>query len=118
MYCISLKDPNEILNVVYTSRTHSQLAQVVRELKKLPYKIKNSVIGSRDNYCIYSDNSELKGNQLTLACNKLRKNKQDKFCEYGNTANIEMTYQGNKKDLQIYDIEEIKEKSKSLRVCP
>lgn len=36
MYNISLKDQNEILNVVYTSRTHSQLAQVVRELKKLP----------------------------------------------------------------------------------
>lgn len=91
MYNISLKDTNAILNVIYTSRTHSQLAQVVRELKKLPYKIKNSVIGSRDNYCIFPDNSELKGNQLTLACNKLRKDKHDRTCEYGNQGQIENT---------------------------
>lgn len=35
--------------ILYTSRTHSQLEQVVRELKKLPYtNIKVAVMGSRD----------------------------------------------------------------------
>ena len=43
--------------VIYTSRTHSQLTQVVRELKRLQkegYNIKMSVMGGRATTCLHS----------------------------------------------------------------
>ena len=42
--------------VIYASRTHSQLSQVVRELKRLRehgYDIKMSVLGGRAGTCIH-----------------------------------------------------------------
>ena len=44
--------------VVYASRTHSQLAQVVRELKRLRrngYRVNMSVMGGRNKTCIHPD---------------------------------------------------------------
>lgn len=40
------------IQIVYTSRTHSQLAQVKKELLKTPYRPKCVTIASRDHYCI------------------------------------------------------------------
>ena len=46
--------------IVYASRTHSQLAQAIRELKKTIYKPKTVILGSRAQLCIHPAVSELR----------------------------------------------------------
>lgn len=42
--------------VIYASRTHSQLAQAMQELKKTNYNgMKAAIIGSREQLCIHPD---------------------------------------------------------------
>ena len=56
-----------IPKVIYASRTHSQLAQVVRELKRLReigYEIKMSVLGGRGTTCLHSKVSKEKDNAI------------------------------------------------------
>lgn len=38
--------------LIYTSRTHSQLAQVKQELARTPYRPRTVTVASRDHYCI------------------------------------------------------------------
>ena len=47
------KNPSKVPRVYYATRTHSQIAQVVRELKRTPYRPAMVVLGSRDHYCIH-----------------------------------------------------------------
>ena len=63
----SLKLEKSIPKVIYASRTHSQLAQVVRELKRLReigYEIKMSVLGGRGTTCLHSKVSKEKDNAI------------------------------------------------------
>lgn len=42
--------------VIYASRTHSQLAQAMQEMKKTSYNhMKAAIIGSREQLCIHPD---------------------------------------------------------------
>lgn len=40
------------ISIIYMSRTHTQLKQVINELKKLSYRPKTTIVGSRDHFCI------------------------------------------------------------------
>lgn len=45
--------------IIYASRTHTQLTQVMQELKRTSYKhLKVAVIGSRDQMCIHPEVSK------------------------------------------------------------
>ena len=59
--------------IIYTSRTHSQLSQVVKELKRTAYsKTKVCVLGSRDQLCIESEVQKLESNAAkTQMCRTL-----------------------------------------------
>lgn len=46
---------SDIPKIYYASRTHSQLSQVIKELKTTSYKPNVSVLGSRDQLCIHQD---------------------------------------------------------------
>lgn len=46
------KSPLDVPRIIYTSRTHSQLAQVQKELMNTGYNPRSVVIGSRDHMCI------------------------------------------------------------------
>lgn len=63
-YTINANDRDPRIQIIYTSRTHSQLSQVKRELKKLPYNPKCVTVASRDYYCI---NSSLRGENFTVS---------------------------------------------------
>ncbi len=39
--------------IIYTSRTHMQLAQVMRELKVCSYKPSTLILGSREQLCVH-----------------------------------------------------------------
>ena len=49
---------HKVPRIYYASRTHSQLAQVVRELKRTSYRPVMAVLGSREQYCIHKQISK------------------------------------------------------------
>lgn len=64
---MTLENSISIPKVIYASRTHSQLAQVVRELKRLReigYDIKMSVLGGRGTTCLHPKVSKEKDNAI------------------------------------------------------
>ena len=40
--------------LIYVSRTHAQLDQVTRELKRLPYRPMMSLLASRERFCLHA----------------------------------------------------------------
>eukprot|EP00347_Sterkiella_histriomuscorum_P010560 403375820 len=68
------------LKLIYTSRTHSQLSQVKKEMRKSPYQyFKSATVASRDKYCLQEQLvQEFKGNDLRKECQKLRSKNQIK----------------------------------------
>ncbi|XP_015867293.3 regulator of telomere elongation helicase 1 homolog isoform X1 [Ziziphus jujuba] len=67
--------------IVYASRTHSQIRQVIQELKRTSYRPKTVVLGSREQMCIHDEVSLLSGRAQTNACRficrKREKTKKD-----------------------------------------
>jgi regulator of telomere elongation helicase 1 len=54
--------------IIYASRTHSQLAQVVRELKRSGYRPLVANLGSREQLCVNTRVSKLTGAVQNYAC--------------------------------------------------
>lgn len=50
-------DANGPPRIVYTSRTHSQLSQTIKELRNTAYAARICVLGSRDQLCIHPEAS-------------------------------------------------------------
>ncbi|KAF0990400.1 hypothetical protein HZS_4326, partial [Henneguya salminicola] len=98
--------------IYYLSRTHNQLQQVIKELKKTEYTPKMTVLGSRDHLCVHE---EVKKINNTISKNnscgeKIKKNS----CFY---------YSNTKKDIKIglnaiFDIEEVAQACRACSVCP
>ncbi|XP_062089395.1 regulator of telomere elongation helicase 1 homolog isoform X2 [Humulus lupulus] len=61
--------------IIYTSRTHSQIRQVIKELKRSSYRPKMVVLGSREQLCIHEQVSSLHGKAQSNACQMLRRNR-------------------------------------------
>ena len=58
--------------IIYASRTHSQLTQVIRELKATRYRPRMAVLGSRQQMCVHKEVRLLTGrgfNSLTSELN-------------------------------------------------
>ncbi|KAA3478611.1 Regulator of telomere elongation helicase 1 [Gossypium australe] len=68
--------------IVYTSRTHSQLRQVVQELRRSNYRPKMVVLGSREQLCIHEEVSLLRGKAQTNACRFLCRKRQKHSCTH------------------------------------
>ncbi|CDR97326.1 DNA repair helicase (rad3) family protein, putative [Babesia bigemina] len=109
------------LRIIYASRTHSQLKQVIREAKKSSYTkefaakgLTTIVLGSRDQLCIHAGRRNATGEALNNFCRKLV---QGQGCVYYNGLK---KYKGNSK-LQFYDfidIEDLVMLGKSQKCCP
>ncbi|GKY99980.1 hypothetical protein MPSEU_000951500 [Mayamaea pseudoterrestris] len=108
--------------IIYASRTHSQLSQVVRELRNTRYRPLHAVLGSREQMCV---NPKVKKATSTSAdinhdCNKLGKERKCKFRnnlegfvapanEKGGTGN----------DCQpVMDMEDLVKMGNEHKVCP
>jgi len=63
--------------ILYASRTHSQISQVVKELRSTRYRPKHAVLASREQMCVHERVSKL-GNsmQLNHECSKLTKERR------------------------------------------
>ena len=54
--------------IIFASRTHSQLAQAIRELKQSPYSPEICILGSREQMCIHSHVGKMSGMQQNREC--------------------------------------------------
>ncbi|SBT72497.1 DNA repair helicase, putative [Plasmodium malariae] len=87
------ESPNKIVKtdfpkIIYASRTHSQLKQVIKELKNVyfiknneKYKLLTTILGSRDQLCVHNINYTYKGTLLNNMCKRTRKSGE---CTYHN----------------------------------
>jgi len=60
--------------IIYATRTHSQVDQVIRELKLLDGAAKSTVLASRQHLCAHKSVRELKGAEQNQACSNLVRN--------------------------------------------
>jgi hypothetical protein len=77
--CDPFDDEEEGLpKIIYCSRTHSQVAQMVSSLKKTPYRPTMTVLGSRERLCIHKEltgrNKKKNKVPINLACQARRMN--------------------------------------------
>uniref|UniRef100_F1KUD6 Regulator of telomere elongation helicase 1 n=1 Tax=Ascaris suum TaxID=6253 RepID=F1KUD6_ASCSU len=106
--------------IIYASRTHSQLAQVVRELNKTVYKdTKTATLASRDFLCINETvMKEQNSTTKALMCRNLVKNRKCRYYnEYDRQSkdSLEIIYNCNG---MVPDIEDIVNIGKKHSVCP
>ncbi|XP_076816262.1 regulator of telomere elongation helicase 1-like [Clavelina lepadiformis] len=102
--------------IIYASRTHSQLTQVVNELKRTAYA-KNlvvSVLGSREQMCIHPDVSQQTSNQtmVHMCRNKVSKH----LCHFYN--NIDDAKKNKVFSSEVLDIEDLVSLGKRRMACP
>ncbi|KAJ8452039.1 hypothetical protein Cgig2_016620 [Carnegiea gigantea] len=103
--------------IVYTSRTHSQLRQVIQELKRTNYRPKMIVLGSREQLCIHDKVKLLHGKAQTNACRYVRNRRIRHPCRH-----FKLTADFVKKNPHIgdepTDIEDLVNIGRSCGPCP
>lgn len=116
--------------IIYASRTHSQLSQVVRELQTTRYRPKHAVLGSREQMCV---NPKVKkagatGADINHGCNSLSKERKCRFrnnLENFSAPSVELgsdtvtSYGVQKTQTQpVRDMEDLVQMGKQHKVCP
>ncbi|XP_035222077.1 ATP-dependent DNA helicase DDX11-like isoform X2 [Stegodyphus dumicola] len=113
------EEKTHVLKIYYSSRTHSQLAQFLGEIKRSPYRdlITVTALGSRANYCINEAVSKLKNLSLINdQCVELQRKKatSKKCCPFiKNLSDMQDSILSS-----VKDIEEIVHMGKELLSCP
>lgn len=100
--------------IVYSSRTHSQLAKIVKELRSTTYRPKTCVLGSRKQMCIHKDVSKLSGTAQIQACRSLV-GKQE--CSAHNRVQPWLA-ENKKAATELLDIEDLVKIGRSGGGCP
>ena len=115
------KEAARVPTIIYASRTHSQLSQVVRELRNTRYRPQHAVLGSREQMCV---NPKVKKAQSTASdinhnCNKLGKERKCRFRNNleGFTAPSNESCNGGNTQ-PVMDMEELVAMGKDNKVCP
>ena len=97
------------------SRTHSQIGQVIRELKNTSYAPNTLVLGSRSNLCVNPRVKDLKGLEQRAMCRALSKSRS---CKYKENVPTHVGVSVNKKESEIMDIEDLAKVGFEQEVCP
>ena len=97
--------------IYYTTRTHSQISNVIQELNKTLYKPTTAILTSRDNACINRELQNDKGVLLNIKCKLAKKGRCEFFKKIGMYSDFEWRFNN-------YDIEEIKTSCMTHRICP
>lgn len=104
----ALERLKSVPKIYLCSRTHSQLHQLVRELKRTPYAPRYAVLGSRKQYCPIGKNDE--------ECAELTKNKNrgETACGWYNKTNavVEELHRA-----RVWDMEDLDTVAKSHLGC-
>ncbi|XP_053678569.1 regulator of telomere elongation helicase 1 homolog [Anopheles nili] len=105
-----------VQNIIYASRTHSQLSQAMQELKNTHYNFVRSIIlGSRDQLCIHPDVSKVDSNAMkTNLCREKVKSRNCSF--YTRVENVKDRSEIAQKP--VLDIEDLITVGTKLKACP
>lgn len=110
--------------IVYCSRTHTQLAQAVGELKKTIYRPYMTILASRDQMCVHDIASNFSGGRLSSMCRKLV-NPQKRECKYYLPVMSNRSYENKAEQLlekmsanAPMDIEDLKQFGRTNCACP
>lgn len=112
------KDHKEnIPRLIYCSRTHSQLNQVISELKNCAYTPKMVLIGSRDQLCVNPKFKEYKGVVLNSQCKKARQSTAAYTgCSY--YKKLITKKNNNEIPFEVFDIEDLHKLGNESKICP
>ncbi|XP_062868551.1 regulator of telomere elongation helicase 1 [Trichomycterus rosablanca] len=104
----------DIPKIIYASRTHSQLTQVISELKNTAYRPKICVLGSREQLCINQEIMKHESNHVKV--HMCRAKVSSRSCVFYNNVDEKST----DKDIinNILDVEDLVKTGKKERVCP
>ncbi|XP_054269334.1 regulator of telomere elongation helicase 1 homolog [Macrosteles quadrilineatus] len=101
--------------IVYASRTHSQLAQAMKELKRTNYRhMKSAVLGSRDQMCLHPDLAGETGQMKVAMC---RMKVSARSCHYYNNLESRKHDQNNF-PTEVADIEDLVKFGNKTQCCP
>ncbi|KAF0738392.1 hypothetical protein Ae201684_005744 [Aphanomyces euteiches] len=101
--------------IYFCSRTHSQLSQVIQELKKCQFasRIKMTLLGAKKHYCIHPSVRKEEAGALNDACSDLLDARNCRFQTKGNQRNELRNYTPS-----VWDIEDLVELGETHRECP
>ncbi|NXS10283.1 RTEL1 helicase, partial [Neodrepanis coruscans] len=106
----------DIPKIIYASRTHSQLTQVINELKNTVYRQvpKICVLGSREQLCINPEVKRLESNHMQIYTCRMKV--MARACHFYNNVEEKST----EKELieSIMDIEDLVKNGNKHRACP
>ncbi|KAM9065973.1 regulator of telomere elongation helicase 1 isoform X4 [Sarcophilus harrisii] len=104
----------DIPKIIYASRTHSQLSQVISELRSTTYRPKVCVLGSREQLCINPEVRKIESNHIQI--HVCRKKVSTHSCHFYNNVEEKST----EKELvtPILDIEDLVKGGNRHKVCP
>ncbi|XP_053783026.1 regulator of telomere elongation helicase 1 isoform X1 [Desmodus rotundus] len=104
----------DIPKIIYASRTHSQLTQVISELRNTSYRPKVSVLGSREQLCIHPEVKKQESNHLQI--HLCRKKVASRSCHFYN--NVEEKSLEQDLATPILDIEDLVKSGNKHKLCP
>jgi len=108
----------EQLKIYYCSRTHSQISQFVREIKKTSFDVKVVSLGSRANLCINESVVKLgKIDRINDKCLDLQQEKKNKCPYLQKDPNAALDFQANLM-ASVKDIEDVAVLGKRSGCCP
>uniref|UniRef100_UPI00398E9560 regulator of telomere elongation helicase 1 isoform X2 n=1 Tax=Pristiophorus japonicus TaxID=55135 RepID=UPI00398E9560 len=105
---------SDIPKIIYASRTHSQLTQVINELRSTSYRPRVCVLGSREQLCIHPDVMKQESNHIKV--HMCRAKTSTRTCHFYNNVEEKST---EKEFVQsILDVEDLVKSGNKHRVCP
>ncbi|NP_001160140.1 regulator of telomere elongation helicase 1 isoform 5 [Mus musculus] len=110
----SIECYTDIPKIIYASRTHSQLTQVIRELRNTAYRPKVCVLGSREQLCIHPEVKKQESNHMQISL--CRKKVASRSCHFYN--NVEAKFLEQDLATPILDIEDLVKNGSKQKMCP
>ncbi|XP_077908326.1 regulator of telomere elongation helicase 1 isoform X7 [Ictidomys tridecemlineatus] len=105
---------SEIPKIIYASRTHSQLTQVIGELRNTTYRPRVCVLGSREQLCIHPEVKKQESNHMQI--HLCRKKVTSRSCHFYN--NVDEKSLEQELATPILDIEDLVKSGSKHKVCP
>ncbi|XP_035207448.1 Fanconi anemia group J protein-like [Stegodyphus dumicola] len=102
--------------IYFGTRTHKQIEQIIRELRKTPYKdVKMTILSSRERTCIHPEVSRT--DNKNEACEELIHDKNGPGCRYFRNSKM-ISHYNSKKLLSAFDLEDFVGVCRRAKACP
>nr|XP_054773588.1 Fanconi anemia group J protein homolog [Lytechinus pictus] len=111
--------PIKVPRIYFGTRTHKQIAQIIRELGRTAYKsVRMSILGSREHTCVHPEVSKSKNKNE--GCKELLDNKTGGTCKYfTNVHKMKQQWQIRDYGLtEAWDIEDLVNLGRRVKACP